>query len=173
MCIRDSTVTYDYFSHSAGDFFTVDSYTGQVDYENIPKYDDQELRSAVDFRPRMDNTGGNFTSTGAQTAFAPTRYSQFETDIQFYLPRMDKVYLDSKGNFGVAEGIPDRSPGVPAIPSDAMHLFTLSIPPYTLTTAEVGIEFIDQRRYTMRDIGRIDTRLNQVEYYTALNFLET
>ena len=167
------TVTYDYFSHSAGDFFTVDSYTGQVDYENIPKYDDQELRSAVDFRPRMDNTGGNFTSTGAQTAFAPTRYSQFETDIQFYLPRMDKVYLDSKGNFGVAEGIPDRSPGVPAIPSDAMHLFTLSIPPYTLTTAEVGIEFIDQRRYTMRDIGRIDTRLNQVEYYTALNFLET
>jgi len=167
------TVTYDYFSHSAGDFFTVDSYTGQVDYEDIPKYNDQELRSAVDFRPRMDNTGGNYTGTGAQTAFAPTRYSQFETDIQFYLPRMDKIYLDSKGNFGVAEGIPDRTPGVPAIPSDAMHLFTLSIPPYTLTTEEVGIEFIDQRRYTMRDIGRIDTRLNQVEYYTALNFLET
>jgi hypothetical protein len=101
------------------------------------------------------------------------RYSQFETDIQFYLPRMDKVYLDSKGNFGVSEGVPDRSPASPTIPSDAMHLFTLSIPAYTLTTAEVGIDFVDQRRYTMRDIGRIETRLNQVEYYTALNFLET
>ena len=167
------TVTYDYFSHSAGDFFTVDSYTGQVDYEDIPKHGDQELRSAVDFRPRMDNSGGNFTGTGSQTAFAPTRYSQFETDIQFYLPRMDKVYLDSSGNFGVSEGIPDRSPAAPTIPSDAMHLFTLSIPPYTLSTGEVGIDFVDQRRYTMRDIGRIDTRLNQVEYYTALNFLET
>ena len=166
------TVTYDYFSHSAGDFFTVDSYTGQVDYEDIPKHGIQELRSAVDFRPRMDNTGGNFTGTGAQTAFAPTRYSQFETDIQFYLPRMDKIYLDSKGNFGVSEGIPDRSPVGPAIPSDAMHLFTLSVPAYTLTTGEVGIGFVDQRRYTMRDIGKLDTRLNQVEYYTALNFLE-
>ena len=31
------TVTYKYFSHSAGDFFTVDSYTGQVDYADIPK----------------------------------------------------------------------------------------------------------------------------------------
>ena len=167
------TVTYKYFSHSAGDFFTVDSYTGQVDYSLIPKYGRQELRSAVDFRPSVSNAGGNFTGTGAQTAFAPTRYSQFETDIQFYLPRMDKVYLNSKGVFGVAEGVPARDPATPEIPSDAMHLFTLSIPPYTLTTAEVGIDFIDQRRYTMRDIGRLDTRLNQVEYYTALNFLET
>ena len=166
------TVTYDYFSHTAGDFFTVDSYTG-LDYENIPKHGSIELRSAVDFRPRMDNGGSNFTGTGAQTAFAPTRYSQFETDIQFYLPRMDKVYLDSKGNFGVSEGIPSRTPEGPAIPSDAMHLFTLSVPAYTLSTEEVGIGFVDQRRYTMRDIGKLDTRLNQVEYYTALNFLET
>ena len=167
------TVTYKYFSHSAGDFFTVDSYTGQVAYEDIPKFEFQELRSAVDFRPRIDNSGGNFTGTGAQTAFAPTRFSQFETDLQFYLPRMDKVYLDSSGVFGIAAGVPDRDPVAPDIPSDSMHLFTLSVPPYTINTEEVGIDFVDQRRYTMRDIGKLENRLNQVEYYTALNFLET
>ena len=167
------TVTYKYFSHSAGDFFTVDSYTGQVAYEDIPKFEEQELRSAVDFRPRIDNSGGNFTGTGAQTAFAPTRFSQFETDLQFYLPRMDKVYLDSSGVFGIAAGVPDRDPVAPDIPSDSMHLFTLSVPPYTINTEEVGIDFVDQRRYTMRDIGKLENRLNQVEYYTALNFLET
>ena len=167
-------VTYKYFSHSAGDFFTVDSYTGQVDYSLIPTTPDgQELRSAVDFRPRVSNAGGNFTGTGAQTAFAPRRYSQFETDIQFYLPRMDKVFLDSKGNFGVTAGVPARDPHAGTCPSDSMHLYTLSIPAYTLSTDEVGVEFIDQRRYTMRDIGRLDTRVGQVEYYAALNFLET
>ena len=61
------TVTYKYFSHTAGDFFTVDSYTGQIDYEDIPKQSGIELRSAVDFRPRVSNAGGNFTGTGAIT----------------------------------------------------------------------------------------------------------
>ena len=168
------TVTYKFFTHSAGDFFTVDSYTGQVDYSLIPTTPDgQELRSAVDFRPRVSDAGTNFTGTGARTAFAPRRFSQFETDIQFYLPRMDKVFLDSKGKFGVTVGVPARNPEAGHCPSDSMHLYTLSIPAYTLTTAEVGVEFIDQRRYTMRDIGRLDTRVGQVEYYTALNFLET
>ena len=167
------TVTYKYFAHSAGDFFTVDSYTGQIDYSAIPKQGAIELRSAVDFRPRVGDAGGNFTGTGSRTSFAPRRFSQFETDIQFYLPRIDKVYLDSKGVFGISPGVPSRYPSQPDIPSDSMHLYTLSIPAYTLTPAEVDIEFIDNRRYTMRDIGRIDNRVNQVEYYSVLNFLET
>ena len=166
------TITYKYFSHSTGDFFTVDSYTG-LDYTNIPKLGDIELRSAVDFRPRVSNAGGNFTATGKSTSFAPVRFSQFETDVQFYLPRIDKVYLDSKGKFGVSPGVPSRYPSAPDIPSDAMHLYTLTIPAYTLTPGEVTVDFIDQRRYTMRDIGRIDKRLSQVEYYSVLNFLET
>ena len=167
------TVTYDYFSHTAGDFFTVDSYTGEVDYADIPKLEDTELRSAVDFRPRVSNAGGNYTGTGASTGFAPTRYTQFETDIQFYLPRMDKVYINSAGEFGVSPGVPAREPEAPGVPKDAMHLYTLSITPYTLDPSEVGVEYIDQRRYTMRDIGHLDTRIGQVEYYAALNFLET
>ena len=48
-----------------------------------------------------------------------------------------------------------------------MHLYTLSIPAYTISTDEVSINFVDNRRYTMRDIGRFDKRINQVEYYSA------
>ena len=166
------TVTYKYFTHSAGDFFTVDSYSGVIDYDKIPKVGGLELRSCVDFRPRQDNSGGNFTGTGAIIAVAPTRYSQFETDMQFYLPRIDKIYLDSKGKFGVSPGVPSRYPVAPSIPTDAMHLYTLTIPAYTLTADEVTVDFIDQRRYTMRDIGKIDKRMNQIEYYSVLSFLE-
>ena len=103
--------------------------------------------------------------------FAPTRFSQFETDLQFYLPRMDKIFLDSSGVFGVAAGVPDSYPVAPDIPSDSMHLYTLSIPAYTISTDEVGINFVDQRRYTMRDIGRLDKRINQVEYYHCFKLL--
>ena len=166
------TVTFKYFSHSAGDFFTVDSYTGQIDYEDIPKVNGIELRSAVDFRPRISNSGVNFHTSGASIAVAPSRFTQFETDIQFYLGRVDKVYLDSKGNFGNTAGVPARYPAPGDIPSDSMHLYTLTIPAYTLSADEVKIDFIDNRRYTMRDIGRIDKRINQIEYYSVLSFLE-
>ena len=166
------TIKYKYFEHVGNaDFFTRDSYS--IPYENIPKFGDIELRSAVDFRPRIDDTGSNFYDSGASTSFAPVRYSQFTTDIQFYLPRIDKVYLDSKGEFGISPGVPSRYPEKPEIPSDAMHLYTMSIPAYTLNAAEVDVEFIDNRRYTMRDIGKIEKRLNRIEYYSVLSFLES
>ena len=31
-------VTFDFFTHSGGDYFSVDSYDGVVDYEDIPQY---------------------------------------------------------------------------------------------------------------------------------------
>ena len=35
----------------------------------------------------------------------------------------------------------------------ALHLYTLELDNYTLSTEDVEIETIDNRRYTMRDIG--------------------
>jgi len=54
-----------------------------------------------------------------------------------------------------------------------MHLYTLSLAPYTLSTEEIEIETVDNRRYTMRDIGRLEKRIENVEYYTQLSLLET
>src|SRR5210317_607519 len=53
-------IDFDYFSHSSGDYFDVDSYSGVIDYENIPSYTSSttgvryELRDSLDFRPRVD-----------------------------------------------------------------------------------------------------------------------
>jgi len=169
----DLTVKYNYFDHGTGDFFTVDSYTGQVDYEDIPSHlDIHELRSAVDFRPRMNNGGSNFTGTGASTTVCPRPNTQFTTDIQYYLNRIDKVYIDKDGEFGVLKGVSDLEPSEPGTPKDAMILYHLFVPAYTLTPNEVKIQFIDNRRYTMRDIGKLEKRINTLEYYTVLSLLE-
>ncbi len=167
----DLAVTYNYFDHGTGDFFTIDSYS--IDYEDIPSHNGIELRSAVDFRPRMNNGGGNFTGTGASITNCPRPNTQFETDIQYYLNRIDKVYLDKDGEFGVLEGVADLDPKEPGIPKDAMVLYHLFVPAYTLNPEEVNIKYIDNRRYTMRDIGKLDNRIGKLEYYTTLNLLET
>jgi len=54
-----------------------------------------------------------------------------------------------------------------------MHLYTLEIPAYTLSTEDINIKRVDNRRYTMRDIGKLESRIENVEYYTQLSLLES
>ena len=53
-----------------------------------------------------------------------------------------------------------------------LHLATLTIPAFTLNTDEVIVQKQDNRRFTMRDIGRLEKRIDNVEYYTQLSLLE-
>tara|TARA_B110000211_G_scaffold81251_1_gene95132 strand:- start:3271 stop:8499 length:5229 start_codon:yes stop_codon:yes gene_type:complete len=179
-------VKYEFFTHDGtGDFFSVDSYSGLTDddgdtvtYEDIPSYTVKssgkviELRSAIDFRPRVSDAGGNFTGTGAVVKLCPEPATTFTTDIQYYLNRRDKVFLDKNGTFGVIEGVSSLNPELPDDPKDAMVLYQLLVPAYTLKPSDVEITVLDNKRYTMRDIGKIDRRVNTLEYYTALSFLE-
>ena len=41
---------------------------------------------------------------------------------------------------------------------------------YTLNTDDVIVDKEDNRRYTMRDIGSLERRLKNVEYYTQIIF---
>ena len=54
-----------------------------------------------------------------------------------------------------------------------MHLYTLFLKAYTLNTTDLIIQKQDNKRYTMRDIGRLEKRIENVEYYTQLSLLES
>ncbi len=180
-------VDFDYFSHGSGDYFDVDSYSGVVDYADIPEYKSDttgqtfQLRDCLDFRPRVDdastiNSGGqdrSFDGTGASTVDIVKFGDDVTTDFEFYLSRIDKIFLDKDGAFKVVEGASSLNPQLPKALDGAMHLYTLSLAPYTLSTEEIEIETVDNRRYTMRDIGRLEKRIENVEYYTQLSLLET
>jgi hypothetical protein len=45
--------------------------------------------------------------------------------------------------------------------------------PYTLDTTDLFARKQDNKRYTMRDIGRLEKRIENVEYYTQLSLLES
>ncbi len=48
----------------------------------------------------------------------------------------------------------------------------MRIPAYTFAPKDVTATYIENKRYTMKDIGKLEKRLNNVEYYTALTLLE-
>lgn len=165
-----------YFSHStSGDYFSVESY-GDIDYDEIPAFQSAngviELRDALDFRPTKDNGDNNFTGTGSSLVDMLKPNSVIKTDIQYYLNRIDKVYVDKYGNFGILKGISALDPEIPVDPADAMVLYELYIDSYTFGPESVRPKMIDNRRYTMRDIGRLENRIKNLEYYTSLSLLE-
>ncbi len=181
-------ITFDYFSHGAGDYFDVDSYTGVVDYASIPSYNSDttgttfELRDSLDFRPRVAddstiNSGGQDRDFDTSNNSSVVDVIKFGTDItadfEYYLPRIDKIFLDKEGTFKVAKGASALDPQVPKMLDGAMHLYTLDIPAFTLSTEDIKITKVDNRRYTMRDIGKLESRMENLEYYTQLSLLET
>ena len=180
-------INFDYFSHGSGDYFDIDSYSGVVNYEDIPTYTsdttgtDFDLRDCLDFRPRVDDASTvlsatqdrQYSGTGASTIDIVEFNDDITSDFEFYLARIDKIFLDKDGNFKVVSGASSLTPQIPKALDGAMHLYTLFLNPYTLNITDLIIKKQDNKRYTMRDIGRLEKRIENVEYYTQLSLLET
>ena len=166
-------VVYQYFEHGAGDYFDVNSYS-TIDYKQIPT----GLRDAIDYRPRVANKSSgsykNFVSTGGIVSGVPKRGQAATADYSYYLPRKDKVALDINGNLFDITGVSSLTPGYPADPALGMVLYTLDLSAYTFTADANNVlsRKIDNKRYTMRDIGKLESRINNLEYYTSLSLLE-
>ena len=170
-----------YKSSSAGKFFSVDSYPT---YATIPNYSSDNgtvysLRDVLDFRAVRDDASGSYTSTTetyqngvTDGTKIPRNGSDIIVDYDYYLPRIDKVVLAKTGDFQVVKGNADLYPVEPNDLQDAMTLFTLKEQAYLANVANVEVEFSDTKRFTMRDIGAIEKRVQSLEYYQSLSLLE-
>src|SRR5210317_265664 len=183
-------VDFDYFSHGSGDYFDVDSYSGVIDYENIPAYTSDttgeryELRDSLDFRPRVDDdssipgsTSGSdyersYNGTGNSVVNVIEFNSDVTSDFEYYLNRIDKIFITRDGELKALKGASAINPLEPGNLDGHLLLATLTIPSYTLRTSDVIVEKEDNRRYTMRDIGKLENRIRNLEYYTQLSLLE-
>jgi hypothetical protein len=169
------TVTFDHYTHGSGTYFTVDSYPS-ADYETIGTFTgvkgELQLRDCVDFRPRIDDDGTDFTTTGASLTNPPHPGQSMNNDITYFMPRIDKLYVNRSGEFLIEKGVPADNPSSPATPDDAMGLYDLDLNPYVFSLSDIKPELLDNKRYTMRDIGKLDKRIKNLEYYTSLSLLE-
>jgi len=170
---KSLSIVYRYFywtPATAGDFFSANSYGDDetvgvnVEYNEIPIYNNIFLADALDFRPYI-NTVDN------RSRLDPDTVIKLNT-LEVYLPRYDKVVVSNVGDFNVVKGTPTLNPIIPPTPGDSMSLYELFVPAYTFDAGEITIKYIDNRRYTMRDIGNIEKRVKNLEYYTSLSLLE-
>lgn len=161
-------VTYDYREHSSvGDYFTADSYQKiqGASYVNASG-EEIDLYDTIDFRPTKLASG--FSRSGM-----PSIGFDINADFTYYLPRIDKLSLASSGEFVLTQGTPADSPVAPVTPADSMLLYTVTVNPAVVNSPSLSAIKEDNRRYTMRDIGSLDRRLTNVEYYTSLSALES
>lgn len=170
-------ITFDYFNHSFdGTFFTVDSYTA-LDYKDIPTVTISGqtfvLRDCVDFRPRMNDAGTGFSGTGGRISYFPDFENDLITSYEYYLPRIDKLVLSRDGELTFIKGQSSLKPKEPEAPTGTMTLYIFKQKPYVFDLKDdIEIVIVDNRRYTMRGISKLEERIKNVEYYTSLNLLE-
>jgi len=178
-------VRYNRYSSSGAGLFSVDSYPtyGTIPIFSSPTTGNEfELRDSLDFRPVRKNATNALDSTTVTTTFdvdpsttgpkIPEYGSNIVLDYSYYLPRIDTVVLNKNRTFDVIQGTPSLTPVQPKNKDDTMNLYILTEPAYVDVTDDISVRYINNRRYTMRDIGTIEKRIENLEYYTTLSLLE-
>ena len=191
---RRVRVIFDKFTvpaNDTGDVFAVGSYSAN-NFKDVPLLRNGLIASdTLDFRPRVaDYTGSGspfafgsrvFSDSGTNPTLVPAPNEASTLDFKFYLPRIDKLVLDpgdssgkayTQGNFQVVKGVSSQNPVVPADVETAMTIGTIEVPAYLYDVKDAVITVVDNRRYTMRDIGDLEDRIENLEELTSLSLLE-
>ena len=158
------------------------------------------LRDALDYRPYKQPTA-DYTIDVTAATINPTDTDDFVTnvttgkliipvassavqfDYSFFLPRRDILTLDKEGNFGITRGSSSETAIAPTPSENVMPIASIFIPPFPSLSQTFGRilgrrdgvvthERLANRRYTMRDIGVLRDRIDNLEYYNSLNLLE-
>ncbi|HIK68156.1 MAG TPA: DUF4815 domain-containing protein, partial [Flavobacteriales bacterium] len=111
----------------------------------------------------------------------PDSRGHFQYNMQFFAPRFDKIVLSVRQKVGgantgylrIVSGTDDRNPAIPPrVDPNDMALFTLALPSYTPRARDINILEEGNRRWTMKDISKINKRVDRLEYYSSLNMIE-
>lgn len=173
-------VEFDYYEHptSGFDYFSVDSYTESgLSYRNIPTYTSSsgipfDLRSCIDFRPIVNQVDSSRNGLQVFLNYKESPIDFFTCSYHVYEGRKDLLYISKDGELLVKQGEPSLNPQYPVEPIDGMSIYSMELSPFTESAFDVRLQQKEHRRYTMRDIGLLETRIKNLENYTSLTLLE-
>ena len=183
---RRLLVVFDRYDLSAGtnNIVNYDSYAFTNFESDILSHKGKRNTDILDFRPRVAVYNINTAAYGP-FHFQNRDFSSNSSDItiiddesitldySFYLPRIDKIFLDREGNFNYKKGISAVAPQAPFVESNSMDLFTLYYPAYTFDKEDINIDETTHKRYTMKDLRKIESRIENLERFTTLSLLES
>jgi len=170
-------VKYKFFDPSAsGDYFSVNSYAGQVDYDKISNFRFgngtlANLRDFIDFRSVADSAG-NFNTSGATMLELPQSGSTITADVTYNLAQSGKLAIDTQSNFQLQLGAPGFASEIPNTQTNTLPLYDINLRAATLNDSDVNLSRYNYKRFTMKEIGKLENRISRLEDFTTLNLLE-
>ena len=172
---------YEVPSGNKGDLFTVNSFTSDRYTNDIPLISNDRATDILDLRPRVKE----FTATNSSPfAFSNREFEETNPFIitpnessiigySFYLPRIDKLVINEFEQVKLIKGVSSENPVPPTEVGNAMEVAQITLPPYLYDTVRgPRIRMFDNRRFTMRDIGALERRIENLEEMTSLSALE-
>ena len=192
-------IIFDSYKHTLGDgYFSVLSYmptaSGGISsspeaYQNIPTYIAGDgivyrLSDCLDFRPTLaqGTTSGEFEYPGSSGGLLlPTDGTNYNCSYDYYLGRKDLLVLSKDRSFQIVKGVSSINSTYPIAPTGTLILANLALDPYTAyvpgenpsgTIANLAINTIPHNRWAKSDITDLQSRVNNLEYYTSLSILE-
>lgn len=184
---RRITIVYNNYSidsNDTGTFIGVNSYESNQ-YKDIPVANNLRYSDILDFRPRVssydlnssyspfDFTSRVFSSNSSSSNFILAKDTSLILSYNYYLPRRDKLFLTSDGKFNLVKGVPSLSPNFPSNLDYSLEIASIYSPAYVFNVSDIKVNTLEHKRYTMKDISKLDERLSNVETYTSLSLLES
>tara|TARA_S200000501_G_scaffold162942_1_gene153572 strand:+ start:11223 stop:18668 length:7446 start_codon:yes stop_codon:yes gene_type:complete len=174
---------YQVASGNSGDFYSVNSYTKERYSKDIPLIDGNRATDVIDLRPRVktftvSNENVSPFSFGAREFESTNPYvvTPNESSIlgySYYLPRIDKLVINQYQEVKLIKGEPAEEPVPPTEEGNSMEVAEISLPPYLFNTVKSpNIKMFENKRFTMRDIGALEKRIENLELTTTLSALE-
>jgi hypothetical protein len=186
-------ILFDHYATSGGDgYYSKNSYINE-NYTEIQSYTSSngtryELRDCIDFRPIVLNAQPDFvfrysvtpTTSNFYGALIPQDQTSFTSDYSYYLARKDILVLNKDAGFEIIQGVPSINPVLPTTPTSGLVIANITHQPYTSVVPgefvgripSLSIEPLQHKNWQMKDITRIQERINHIQYYSALNLLE-
>ena len=184
---RKLLVIFDYYSVPSdddGDVYTIASYDAERFEKDIPILSNN-LRSSdtLDFRPRVtpftstsqspfDFSSRYFVTSANNPSLILTPNESSLVGYSYYLPRIDKIVLNKNGTFNLIKGISAQNPKAPTTIDDSMDVAIIEHPAYLYNPSDSTVSLVSNKRYTMKDIGSLEDRINNVEIASSLSLLE-
>ena len=159
------TVTFKKYERSGSNGpFTVDSYSN-VATKDVPKYNGHKLTEFIDFR--ADEVVSTISGIDGSFNYSidPLNPSNCDPVIDpgngdvvtvNYAARIDSVVLTQDRTFKLIQGELSNFPEPPYVSPNDMELYRLIVPAYATTPEDIRIEYIDNQRFTMKEIGEIE-----------------
>ena len=168
-------------SEDSGDLVTASSYVKEF-YDITPSFDGVRNVDTIDVRPRVAAYSGsrspfefdsrNFSGAG-QSAAVLVSDENISFDYNFYVGRIDRLYVNKDNTFTIKKGVPAENPVEPDPITESFELARIDYKPYVYNAKlDTKITFRANKRYTMKDIGRLENRIENLEETTTLSLLE-